>query len=388
MKTTEIKKIGILTYHASHNIGSMLQSYALQTYLENTYECKVEFIDYSSPEQRAMYSIIPKIKKSNNLIVRIKQTIINSLAIVFYPLFKIRYDGFEKFKNKHLKLSKGNYIFSEQINELESKYDYIFLGSDQIWNVNCLDFTSVYFADFKTKAKLIAYAPSLGGQNIITSKVDKDHIKQLIERIDSLSTREVNGKKWLEEFSNRSFEIVADPTLILNKKIWDSFLDTHKEQSKYGSYIFFYGVPFSKETYSVVEEISKRLGLKVVMIDAKSYIFNFCFTRGFVLERRCSPLEYLSLIKNSTLVITTSFHGTIFSTVFEKDFWTVTFKGTNTDDDRVSTLLKQLGLEDRLVYLEEVSNIDLTKKVDYSNYETNLNPLIAKSEKFISNSLK
>lgn len=376
-----MKKIGILTYHTSHNIGSMLQSYALQTYLEKKYNCKVEFIDYSSPAQQNMYSIFPKIKN-------IKEFVKNIISGVFYPLFKIRFDDFEKFKNNYLNLSERKYTFTNEIDELEISYDYIFLGSDQIWNVNCLDFTNAYFADFKTKAKIIAYAPSLGGQNILTAKIDVNYVKQLIEKIDCLSVREVNGKKWLEKLTNRSFEVVADPTLLIDKKSWYSFLENHKEQPKYENYIFFYGVPFSKDTYSIVEKISKKLNLKVIMLDAKSWIYNFCFIRGFILEKHCSPLDYLSLIKNSSLVITTSFHGTIFSTIFEKDFWTITFNGTNPDDDRVSTLLKQLGLEDRLVYLEDILTIDLSQKVEYYNYESKLSPLISKSIEFIDSSLQ
>ncbi len=383
-----MKKIGIITYHASHNIGSMLQSYALQTYLESTFKCEVEFIDYSSPEQRNMYAIIPKLKQTSHLVTNIKRLIRSIINRVFYTLFIIRYNDFEEFKNTYLKLSKNNYMYAKEIDDLEYKYDYIFLGSDQIWNVNCRDFTNVYFADFKTKAKLIAYAPSLGGQSILTSSVNQSYIKQLIGKMNYLSVREVNGKKWLEHLTGKSFEIVADPTLLISKKQWYDFLDSYKEQPKYENYIFFYGVPFSKKTYSAVEEVSKKLGLKVVMLDAKSWVNNFCFAKGFILEKHCSPLDYLSLIKNSSLVITTSFHGTIFSTIFEKDFWTVTFNGTNKDDDRISTLLKQLGLEDRLVYLEDISNTNLRKKVDYTNYEKNLKPLVSKSVEFISNSLK
>lgn len=379
-----MKNIGIITYHASHNIGSMLQSYALQTYLENTYDCKVEFIDYASPDQRNMYAVFPKMAKSDSLLKYIVKT---SIRGIFYPWLKKRFDDFESFKNTYLKLSEHNYMYSEQINELESKYDYIFLGSDQIWNSNCEDFTNVYFANFNTKAKLVAYAPSLGGKNLFHSNLDLDYIKQLIDKMEHLSVREINGKKWLDKLTNKSFEITVDPTLLINKSHWNNFLTDSKVKTKHKDYIFFYGVPFSEKTYPILEEISKKLGLKVVMMNVRSYFTNHCYKRGFILEKESSPLDYLSLIKNSSLVITTSFHGTIFSTVFEKDFWTVTFEGTNTDDDRVDTLLKHLGLEERLIYLENIENIDLSKKVDYSDYDSNLEPLISKSKSFIDKSL-
>jgi len=383
-----MKKIGIITYHASHNIGSMLQAYALQTYLEKNYNYKVEFIDYSSPAQRNMYSISPKLNKNEKNLKKIAKKIKDFLRLPFYPLLKTRFDDFEKFKHRYLKLSDHNYIFSKEIDELEFEYDYIFLGSDQIWNVNCIDFTDVYFADFQTSATLVAYAPSLGGKNIITSDVDLEGIKKLISKIEYLSVRESNGKYWLEELTDRSVDILLDPTLLLDKKSWHSFLDKHSSPPHYENYIFFYGIPFSNKTYPVLEQISKKLGLNVVMIDAKSWIVNYCAFRGFLLEKHCSPLDYLSLIKNASMIITTSYHGTIFSTIFEKNFWTLTFQETNVEDDRIPTLLDQLGLEDRFINLEDVNNIDLTKVVDYSNYSHRLKPFLSKSEEFIAKILK
>jgi len=385
-----MKKIGILTYHASHNIGSMLQSYALQTYLETTYKYDIEFIDYSSPAQRNMYSIFPKLKSGENKkpSVRIIKLLKTISRFLFYPWLKMRFYDFENFKNKNLHLSKHNYILTDQIDELENEYEHLFLGSDQIWNINCEDFTDAYFADFKTNANIIAYAPSLGGQNIFSSNTNLEKLKNLINKIEYLSVREVNGKKWLEELTNRHVEIVVDPTLLLSKKIWHEFLNNHKKENKYQNYIFFYGVPFSNKTYSVLEKISKRLGMKVVMLDIRSYISNNCYKRGFILEKRSSPLDYLHLIKNSSLVITTSFHGTIFSTIFEKNFWTVTFEGTNPEDDRIFTLLNHLGLEERLIYLEKIDSVNLTKDVDYSNYDISLEKLISNSTKFIHDSIQ
>ncbi|WBA10882.1 polysaccharide pyruvyl transferase family protein [Salinivibrio kushneri] len=381
-----MKKIGILTFHASHNIGSMLQSYALQTYLQETTDSDVEFIDYASPEQRNMYAIFPKTERKTfkRKLKGVARLVIDS---VFYPLLKIRYDDFETFKNNYLILSENNYSYSNELDELENRYDYIFIGSDQIWNVNCRDFTDTYFVDFKTKAKLISYAPSLGGKNILKSDIDTNKVKSLLSNINSLSVREVNGKKWLDELTGKSFEVVCDPTLLLSKERWSRFLDEKKIKKKYTDYIFFYGQPFAKDTFEIIEKVSKKTNKKIVMLDAKAWLYNFCIKRGFILEKHCSPLDYLHLIKHASLVITTSYHGTIFSTVFEKDFWTVTFKGTNLDDDRVGTLLKQVGLEDRFIYIEDILDKDIESKVDYSNYDRTLEPLVSKSKNYIKTAL-
>ena len=372
-----MKKIGLITYHASHNIGSMLQTYALQYILKEKYKCDVEIIDFSSKAQKNMYSIFPKISSKNILI----KNVINFFC---YPLLKSRFNDFEWFIKKHFTLTSDSYDDVQQLKELDGKYDYIICGSDQIWNVNCIDFDDAYFLSFATKTKKISYAPSLGGKNILTSGVELSKYKSYIQSFEHLSVREVNGKKWLDKLSGKDFRIVADPTILLNKNIWDDLVTKREFE---GDYIFFYGVPFSSETYRIVVEISKKLNLPVVMLDAKSWLYRANFLKSIKLSKHSSPNDYLSLIKHSKLVITTSFHGSIFASVFNKNFWTVTYKQTNPDDDRIKTLLSQLNLSERLIYLEDYEQYDLLEGIDYSSYDKNIKAFQSRSLEFLSKSL-
>ncbi|PQJ66353.1 polysaccharide pyruvyl transferase family protein [Photobacterium angustum] len=371
------KKVGLITYHASHNIGSMLQTYAMQYILTNKYNCQVEIIDFSSKAQQNMYSLFPKINSKNQLI----KNGINALA---YPILKSRFNDFEWFIDEYFNLTSESFSTTSSLKSLSGKYDYIVTGSDQIWNVNCTDFDDAYFIPFCDKAKKISYAPSLGGKNILKANVDLSKYKKFINDIDYISVREVNGKKWLDEISGRSFDVVADPTILLEKEVWDTLVPEREIQ---GDYIFFYGVPFSPKTYDYVKEISKKLNMPVVMLDAKSYIYKYNYTKGFTLSKRSRPNDYLGLIKYSKLVITTSFHGSIFSSLFNKDFWAVTFKETNPDDDRIKTLLGQLNLSERLIYIEDHENYNLLESIDYLNFDKDLYEFRKKSFAFLDNAL-
>lgn len=355
----------------------MLQTYALQYTLKNRYSCDVEIINFSSVEQQNMYSIFPKIDGFNTLVK-------NCLNLAFYKVIKSRFDEFEGFIKEHFNTTSKFYNSAEELKELEGVYDYAICGSDQIWNVNCTDFDDAYFMPFLKDTKKISYAPSLGGKNIVNSGVDLQKYKNFLSDFSHLSVREVNGKKWLDSLTDRDFDIVADPTILVDVNEWDSLASKREFE---GDYIFFYGVPFSPKTYDVAIEISKKLGMPVVMLDAKSWIYKFNFAKGIKLSKFGGPESYLSLIKHSKLVITTSFHGSIFASIFRKNFWTVTYRETNKDDDRVKTLLSQLDFPERLIYLEDYENYDLLEDMDYSCYDDNIRKFRAKSFDFLDKAI-
>lgn len=368
-------KVGLITYHASHNIGSMLQTYALQKTLEDKFSCSVEIINFSSKEQQEMYSIFQKRKNLKNIVK-------NAISLFYYRPFKKRYDEFENFIENYFHISSKKFSDEKNLLDFDNKYDYVICGSDQIWNVSCTDFSDAYFLPFIKKTKKIAYAPSLGGRNILTSGKDLNKYKKYIDSFDHLSVREVNGKKWLDELSDQKFQIVADPTLLADEKIWQELLPNKKASS---DYIFYYGVPFSKKTYSILAKISKKLNMPVIMLDLKSYIFGGNIFRNIKISDSGSPQEYLHLMKNAKLVITTSFHGTIFATIFKKNFWTITFKETNPDDDRISSLLTQLNMSNRRIYIEDYHKYDLFEPVNYENYYNDLRVLKDNSTNYLKN---
>ena len=131
----------------------------------------------------------------------------------------------------------------------------------------------------------------------------------------------------------------------------------------------------------------KKYNLKVITWSTKSYYIKFIKTFGFELVKEESPSIYLSLIKNAELVITTSYHGTIFSTIYRKKFIVVKNGGMFGDDDRVRTLLKQLDMNERLLSYQFDENYNYLKEVGYDNYEKKLKELKNKSFKYINDNI-
>lgn len=356
-----MKKIGLITYHASHNIGSMMQTYAMLNIIQERYGHEVEIINFSSKKQQELYSFYYKNDSVKNVIK-------NIIITLMYPFFKKRYNDYGDFITNKFPLSGKLLSSTKEVADISEKYDVLICGSDQIWNVTCKDFDDSYFLPFNKKDKKIAYAPSLGGKNILNDKGNLDKYKGYLEDFDYISVREKNGVNWLSQLTDKEISFVPDPTLLFDNVFWDKLIDDKGYQEKY---IFFYGAAYYKDTFKVLREISKKYNMPVIMFDHKAWVFKGNMFKGLKVANSTSPESYLKLIKNAEFVITTSFHGTIFSTIYHKNFWSITFKDTNPDDDRIITLLEQLGFEDRKLFFEEAHLVDLKKPVNYDDYLKN-----------------
>ena len=153
-----MKKIGLITFHASHNNGSMLQALALQTVLEKKYNCKVEIINFSNESQRNMYAVLPKADNYKRLIK-------NVIWMTKYKEMKKQYKSYCEFSGKYFHLSSKEYSLSSQLEELDGVYDAIIAGSDQVWNIACRDADDAYYLNFVQKTPKYAYAVSFGANN-------------------------------------------------------------------------------------------------------------------------------------------------------------------------------------------------------------------------------
>lgn len=368
-----MKKIGIITFHNSYNCGSMLESYAIYRKM-----CEIdpnaEIINFSSNGQKKIYNVFEKNTSLKNLIK-------NFLVFPHKKQILTNNNKYEEFKNKYFKLSK-EYTENDLIND---EYSILVAGSDQIWNITIDDYNDAYFLSFSNKAKKIAYAPSFGSKNIMKNTDNLNKYKKLISKFDALSVREENGRKWIKELTGMDAEVLIDPTLLYNHNFYDNIIDnTCTPEFKY---IFFYCPSFDRNLCKFVKKVSLKYNLPVICWSSKSYYKKFIYTFGFKLPKYESPSVYLSLIKNAELVFTTSFHGTIFSTIYKKCFFTLKNGGMYGDDDRVITLLKQLDITERLIEPFYDEKYDYLKEMNYSNYDKNLKKLQSKAQKYIKENI-
>lgn len=366
------KMVGIMTFHASHNNGSMLQAYAFQKVLKDKFNLPNEIIDFSNHNQQRMYSILyfPR---------TIKQVARIGLNLLYYQKLKKRYNDFEEFSNNHLVLSSNRIKTSEGLLACDNRYDVVVCGSDQIWNTKAQDADKAYFLPFVKSSKKVAYAVSFGATNINTIS-DVDEYARFINNFSALSVREYNAKKWLEELTTIPVEITADPTLLLNT---EDYLPLCSETGIKEKYIFWYTITYTKKSIEYILEVSKKLSLPIYVIDAKEWSRRNLAKYGIKLAPKGGPSSYLSCIKDAELVLTSSFHGTIFSVMFRKNFWYLKKINFDSKDDRASFLLTQLGLMDRFVNLVDVVNLNLSEEPNYAEVSSKIDELRERSMKFI-----
>lgn len=369
-----MKKIGIITFHNSYNCGSMLESYAIQQILERI--CgNTEIIDFSNKGQRELYAVFGK---NNN----IKNVVKNLLIFPYQKKIKFNNEKYEEFKNKYFKLSKKSYSENSELNDEE--YSTVVAGSDQIWNITIQDGDDAYFLPWAKNARRVAYAPSFGARNIKKYTTNYNKYANMISSFDALSVREKNGQRWIKELCGKDCEILVDPTLLLSANDYDNILDKSYNPE---NYIFFYSPSFNIKICEYVRKIAEKYNLKVITWSSKSYYYKRIKRFGFELVPYETPSLYLNLIKNAKLVITTSFHGTIFSTIYKKNFIVVKNGDMYGNDDRVITLLNQLKMESRLLPFEFSENYNYLEDIDYSEYNRILPKLQEKAIRYINENI-
>jgi hypothetical protein len=349
-------KIGIITFHAPHNRGSMLQAYAMHSIITRLdSNNSVEIINFSNLRQRNMYALLRKVNSW-------KDFLLNCFKLVFYPKYKRYFNDFTKFSKRYLVISHDNLYLTTDLARLNGRYEYLIAGSDQIWNTQCYDADNAYFLGWSNCPHKIAYAPSFGA-NDLNLLENKSQYKEWINQFQSVSIRENNGKKWLKTLTGRNVDVVLDPTLLLPRKEWDNLANEEMNLPK--QFIFFYSTGYPENVCKFVHKYAKECGLPVIITDIKHWVLKG-WKYNFLLAKHGGPNAFLTLIKNATLVFTSSFHGTAFSIIFEKKFYYLDDGKRSASDDRALTLIEDMELIHRFKNVDTDSLSELFTPIDYN----------------------
>ena len=352
------KKIGIITFHNSYNCGSMLQAFALQQVINRLTGRKSEIVDFSNEGQQKLYSV----RQPND---SLKNVIKNIILAPWFKRIARNYESYERFKKNNFRLS--NFPIHKSADLSDADYDIVVAGSDQVWNITIEDGDDAYFLPWVKLAKKVAYAPSFGAKNIADFADDPIRYAKYLKDFSCLSIRERNGVEWLQKLTGRSAELLLDPTLLLKQ---DDYAKIESHELKLPlRYIFYYSPGYSRDINKLVHKISQKYNLPVIAFNTKTFYIKGMQFSGFKLPKIEKPSRYLQLIKNAEMIITTSFHGTVFSTIYRKKFWTVKNGGMFGSDDRVKTLMYLLDLEDRMIPIEFDDGFNYLKEKNYNKYE-------------------
>lgn len=373
-----MKKTRTITYHASINNGSFFQSYALQTFLLKT-GIDNQIINLQTNELKRDYELFRSIKSLRDLFK-------NIVSLINYKSLSKRKKNFVEARKHFLKETVECQSF-EEYKKLESNFEeYIYIaGSDQIWNVNASDFSEDYFLpSIKNK---ITYSASGGSK--ITAK-DLIPYKELIEEFNHISVRENDLRKELLSFIDaKHISVTVDPTILLDKDEYTVFCKS--EPLAKGEYIFLYTVKCDNNILLTAKQISKKLRLPVYAVFT-TYKSALNFKYGIHNINNAGPREFINLIYNAKLVLTDSFHGTVFSIILEKNFRYI----ANIDsdnliirDDRIDYLLEELELTNMRVSALSSFNInDLNKEYSFNKANEHIKKLREDSIEYLLSSIQ
>lgn len=359
-------KVGILTYHDTRNYGAVLQAYALQKTIE-ALGCECEIIDYRCKAITERY----KIKKINEL-KSLKELIKHILGAKSSKETQIKFDEFNK---NFQKISKEVYE-EKNIEEANSKYDIFIVGSDQVWNLNLSGKDYTYMLNFvDNDKKKNSYAASFGYKEIPTEYISSTN--ELVSKFNKISVREKQGKKIIEENLKRDVEVVLDPTLLLKKKQWEK-ISKYEERKK--DYILLYIIALTPSLIEFANRLAKEKDCDIVYLN-----HSYKTKMGMENIRNASPEEFLGYLQNAKYVVTSSFHGVVFSINFEKEFFFELSKAKENFNSRLENIVDILKLRDREIV--NGNNNSINKNIDYKKVNILLENERKKSMQFINKML-
>lgn len=366
-------RLGILAIHNVDNYGAILQTLAFYKYLNKFTNAKI--INFQNP----VFSSHLKLIRYNGL---------NSLKSCFKDLIRLNYrqkllNKFKYFIKKNFKLTKPVNLKNMYSNSFLKNFDALVVSSDQVWNPDITHFDKKlrgdYFLNINIKKiKKFSYASSFGSRKFNNSEINK--INSYLNNLDKISIREKSSLKLINKKNLRKTQHVIDPVFLLDNKFWKDKTSRMKK-IEYKNFILVYSVARSKLIKKTVRDINKNLNYKVITIDP-----NLIATSEY--DKKISDAgleEFLYYFRNSSFVITDSFHGVCFSLIFEKKFLaTVSSKKYA---NRLTDFLTYINCQNN-IYRNNSSIKNISHYEISQNSKKRIEKFKIKSKNFLRNALK
>jgi len=334
-------KVGILTFHRANNYGAVLQAYALQQHLLSQ-DIDCDIIDYRSSAMEEQYRVKSLFERRGfKDIIRWALNSSSEKRIVAV---------FEKFRKTHLVVSTKKYESSKDLKEGERFYDRIICGSDQVWSYKALGFDKNYLLDFTDdRSKKYSYAASFGVESIPLEFIPE--YKRCLSGFSSLSVREARGVDLVKEITGFDAELHLDPVFLLGREDWVNQMKCKRLKKKY---IFVYAFELTASMKLFIERLTVRTSCDVLVL-TRTYrkILNVPYSCVSGL----TPPEFVETINNAEYVVTNSFHGTAFSILLNKLFFTEMLFESSHVNSRLTNILDLFSLTERKIGTVEISKM-------------------------------
>lgn len=359
-----MSRVGILTFPNSPSFGASLQMYALYKALSDL-GLDVEIINYKNDFMKKQKHMTAHMSS----IGRVKARLSSVLDLHGRK-------EFERFEKQVAMFPLQEISSTEELNDLNNRYDYFVCGSDQVWNPKITGNDMNYFFTFcANDAKKISYAASFG-LNEIPNELKKCFSDALLH-FKKLSVREERGLNIVKELTNCEATLVVDPTMLLPKSAWEEL--AKQVRSLPAHYIAKFIFNNDEQVNKFIQRLSEETGLPIITIggNALSFLKKGRYTGSI------GPQEWLYTIKSADYVVTDSFHGAAFSIIFERNLFVSTASSTNS---RLITLCNNFELQGTII--QDNPNFSFNNRIDYSIVDALMQHKRKQSIDFLKGSLE
>ena len=354
-------KIGIVTQALANNYGGLLQNYALQQVLKKLGH-DVKTIDYVYRLSYTRY-LLSVCKQTLLAIVKLKRPELKS----YVAMPKHRIPIMADFVNRHIEKTQIVHSYRTDIISKE-QFNAIITGSDQVWRPKYNEYIEDMYLKFvPDDICKVAYAASFGVDSWEYNPKQTKSCAKLAQRFNAISVREISGVQLCNENLGVDAECVLDPTILAGAQAYKPLIRKNQD----GDYLFAYILDITDDKRASVETIAKSRGLKTIIRSAGR-------------SADLSPEEWLSMIAHASMVITDSFHGTVFSILFHREFLSIVNKSRG--GTRFASLLVPLGLESRM---GDMAQLRFTQQcvIDWKQVDNNLAIQREKSMNYLTKAL-
>jgi hypothetical protein len=370
------KIVGILTLlERDYNLGSVLQAYALQHTISSL-GLDSYIIDFWPSKNLFVQGIsVAKEKGLKYFITRAIRFNMNLFSTFAYE--KKKKINISNFMTKNIRFTNSKFKNIEELKKLN--FDIYIVGSDMVWSPKYTkELLEVYLLCFVEKGIKVSYAAS--GEMPISKELFPLYKKHL-QSFNYVSVREKSFAKYIRECTRSEPEVVVDPTALLTEEDWMKMAKKPKKELK-NPYILVYDLYRSKEILPRVTKVAKRKNWEIVAYNPNVFLHSLVYRLRILTFYTCNPPEFLWLIKNAEYVITSSFHGTVYSVLFKKPFYSINPE-PHAPVSRIRDFLEEVSLEDRLVEDPKFLPSLIFEEVEFSNAEKKIERMKKRSIKFL-----
>lgn len=374
-------KICILTYPLHSNFGYLMQAYALQRVLMYmgyevcTIDIRKNTISFLSRIKYFLFSVVKKYVLNKDIDpFRHWPNQREQMIMDLHTWDFIR---------NHLCLTKRVYSYRD-LKIIGEQYDFYIVGSDQVWRKDYIPDVKLYYFDFLPVYKpRISYAASFGKSEINYSDIEVKRCAKLLTLFRAVSVREKDGVMLCNKYFNRKSVQVLDPTLLLDKLDYDKIIDKNEIDSRIptSNYVLVYLLDPNNYKLKVINDFVKERGLDIYSVTVPDYgVRGRCNIRDCIFP---SISTWLTLFKHADYIFTDSFHGSVFSIIYQKNFYV--FDNKDRGSSRITSLLTMFALDEHLI--SDKYRIDKNLVVDYCKVNNIMQDKKKCSLLFIQNSI-